>query len=153
MKKNDIKKSFDELYQKYLFALKELDRAQLILEKSPKEVIREVVVPISSQHEKQLIDRIKYLEAELEKKPKEIVVEGPRRPVAVEKAASGDLREAARLLTKSDFNKEDMSEQDIFDMLTKLSEEEVNTTLGFWAVPLPTQDTNTDTKPRYSRKK
>ena len=89
----------------------------------------------------------------LEQKPKEVIVEGPRRPVTIEKPATGDLREAARLLTKSDFNKEDLSEKEIFDILTKLSEEEVNTTLGFWAVPLPTHENTTDTKPRYSRKK
>lgn len=100
-----------------------------------------------------VLQKLHDAQLQLEEKPKEVIVEGPRRPVAIEKPASGDLREAARLLTKSDFNKEDLSEKEIFDILTKLSEEEVNNTLGFWAVPLPTGDDTTQDKPRYVGKK
>ena len=53
----------------------------------------------------------------------------------------------------SDFNKEDLSEKEIFDILQKLSEDEVNKALGFWAVPLPSEDNDTPNKPRYTSKK
>jgi hypothetical protein len=58
----------------------------------------------------------------------------------------GDYRNAARLLANSEWNKEDLSEQDIYDMLIKMSEDEVRKKIGFWAMPLPkdqTRSTNT----------
>jgi hypothetical protein len=60
-----------------------------------------------------------------------------------------ELREAARLMSISDLNKEDLSAQDIYDMMMKTSEEEVRSKVGFWAVPLPKAD---DPKPTPNRK-
>ena len=82
---------------------------------------------------------INELHTQLQEKPKEI-----------EKAASGDLREAARLMAQSELNKEDLSEDDIYEMLQKSSEEDVKRKIGFWAMPLPTDDTEPkDTNKRY----
>ena len=121
MKKNEIKQAFDQLTQKYMNALLELQNLQKLLESNPTEIF----------------------------------IETPSKPIEVEKPASGDLREAARLLCQSEFNKEDLSEKQIFEILMKQSREEVNRTLGFWAVPLPLADTdnnNNSDKPRYTRK-
>lgn len=65
------------------------------------------------------------------------------KPDTVEKAATGDLLEAARILATSEMNKEDLSQEEIYDMLRKGSEEEVKRKIGFWAMPLPT-DTDDD---------
>ena len=83
------------------------------------------------------------LETQLKEKPKE-----------VEKVASGDLREAARLMAQSELNKEDLSEDEIFEMLQKSSEEDVKKKIGFWAMPLPTDNEETiDNNKRYIGKK
>lgn len=74
--------------------------------------------------------------------------------VTVEKAATGDLREAARLLATSEFNKEDLSEDEIYQMLKSQSEEEVKRKIGFWAMPLPKDgETKTNTSTVYIGKK
>lgn len=62
--------------------------------------------------------------------------------VQVEMPASGDLREAARLMSISEFNKEDLSEKEIFNILQDTSESEVKSKLGFWAVDYPKEDTS-----------
>lgn len=109
MKQNEIQKAFDELNAKYLYALKQLQRAYKLLEEKPD---------------------------------------------TVERAASGDLREAARLLASSEMNKEDLSEQEIYEMLQKGSEEEVKRKIGFWAMPLPNDtDEQSDTDKIYIGKK
>lgn len=66
------------------------------------------------------------------------------RPDTIEKAATGDLLEAARILATSEMNKEDLSQEEIYDMLQKGSQEEVKRKIGFWAMPLPkdTDDNN-----------
>jgi|TARA_B110000971_G_scaffold220207_1_gene263169 hypothetical protein len=74
-------------------------------------------------------------------------------PKVVEKEASGDLKEAARLMAMSEFNKEDLSEHEIFDLLTKSSEDEVKKKIGFWATPLPTDADNRSNTKRYIGKK
>jgi len=74
-------------------------------------------------------------------------------PKVVEKEASGDLKEAARLMAMSEFNKEDLSEHEIFDLLTKSSEDEVKKKIGFWATPLPTDADNSSNTKRYIGKK
>jgi hypothetical protein len=85
--------------------------------------------------------------------PVEKVVE-VEKPVEVERAATGDLHEAARLLANSEFNKEDLSAQEIFDLLQKVSEDEVKSRMGFWAMPLPHSDADTDTSNiKYTSKK
>lgn len=64
-----------------------------------------------------------------------------------------ELQEAARLMSLSDLNKEDLSAKAIYDMMIKTSESEVHSKAGFWAVPLPKAD---DPKPtpnkRYTTK-
>tara|TARA_B100001057_G_C22855797_1_gene952627 strand:- start:148 stop:2046 length:1899 start_codon:yes stop_codon:yes gene_type:complete len=98
-----------------------------------------------------LKNRITDLEKEVNKQPEIIEKEVP---VEIEKPASGDLKEAARLMAQSEFNKEDLTEKQIFDMLQKTSEEDVKKKIGFWAMPLPKSDTdNKDTNKRYIGKK
>lgn len=101
--------------------------------------------------------RIRDLEEEVIQKPKilEKIVEVEKTvEKIIEKAASKDLREAARLLAQSEFNKEDLSEDDIYNILLKSSDNDVKRKLGFWAVPLPKNDTDTtDTNKRYIGKK
>ena len=89
---------------------------------------------------KRLKSRIKELESQKEK------------IVTVEKSASGDLMEAARLMASSEMNKEDLSESEIYKLLQKSSEEEVKRKIGFWAQPLPEPDP-TETNKRYIGKK
>ena len=96
---------------------------------------------LESQNQK-LSRVINDLEDQLNEKPKE-----------VEKAASGDLKEAARLMAQSEFNKEDLSEKEIFEMLQKSSEEEVKRKIGFWAMPLPKDTDKPDNNKRYLGKK
>ena len=98
-----------------------------------------------------LKNRITDLEKEVNKQPEIIEKEVP---VEIEKPASGDLKEAARLMAQSEFNKEDLTEKQIFDMLQKTSEEDVKKKIGFWAMPLPkSDDDNKDTNKRYIGKK
>ena len=89
---------------------------------------------------KQLKSRIEELELQKEK------------IVTVEKEASGDLKEAARLLAASEMNKEDLSEGQIFKLLQKSSEEEVKKKIGFWAHHYRHPDKPETTK-RYIGKK
>jgi hypothetical protein len=56
------------------------------------------------------------------------------------------LRNAARLMSNSELNKEDLSADEIYDMLIKMSEDEVKKKIGFWAMPLPDSDTINTTK-------
>ncbi len=110
--------------------------------------------------------QLKKRVTELESKPaeileKEIIVEKiveveKEVPVEVERAASGDLRQAARLLASSMLNKEDLTADEIFEILQKSSQDDVKRKLGFWAVPLPKQgDTEniTNTDKRYIGKR
>jgi hypothetical protein len=110
-----------------------------------------------SKDNRSLKQRIQELESQLKDKPEvvERVVEVERQvPVEVERASSGDLRTAAKLLSRSEFNKEDLSEDDIYAMLVKGSEDEVKRKLGFWAVPLPKRDQDhTDSDKKYIGKK
>ena len=108
---------------------------------------------------KNLKKRIKELEEIVSKQPDVIekIVEVEKTvevPVEVEKAATGDLREAARLLAYIEFNKEDLTTDQIFEMIQKSSADEVKRKLGFWAVPLPKDDiSNNDTNKQYIGKK
>ena len=131
--------------------------------------IREVVVPISSHQEREFLETIRQLEKRIkdliEDDHKEViikekivykekVVEGPSRPVPIEIPATGDLRTAATLIANSEMNVNDLSTTEILTMLNDLSTEEVNSKLGFWAVPLPTNETKPDDKDtRYTLKK
>lgn len=198
--KDQLEKALNDLWERYGNLLAMLDDSLDKLEEKPKEVVREVVVPLATKQEKAYQHKIKQLTAELKAKPKEIIkevtvvehvpkeihvevvnkevedelrrqikklekelakkpkeiikevvkekiVEGPRRPIEIEKASTGDLREAARLMAASELNKEDLTEKEIFDILMKSSQEEVNTKLGFWAVPLPKADDDNNDNP------
>ena len=67
--------------------------------------------------------------------------------------SAGDMQEAARLMAQSEMNKEDLSEQEILDMLQRLSEEEVKRKMGFWAMPLPSEDDDTPANVKYTGKR
>lgn len=71
----------------------------------------------------------------------------------VERASTKDLREAARLMSRSELNKEDLTEDQIFELLQKASEADVKRKLGFWAVPLPKNDQTDITNKKYIGKK
>jgi preprotein translocase subunit SecD len=154
--------------------IKQLEKTISSLEEKlsvkPKETIREVVVPMASKQEKAFREQISQLEKRIkdliEDEHKEViikekivykekVVEGPSRPVPVEVEvpATGDLRSAATLIANSEMNVNDLSTKEILTMLKDLSAEEVNSKLGFWAVPLPTDDDKTDKDTRYTLKK
>ncbi len=89
---------------------------------------------------------------------KEVIVEVPvtefveTAPEVIEKESSKDLHEAARLMAQSEFNREDLSEQQIYKILIKESEDEVKKKIGFWAMPLPTDD-KAPTNKKYTGKK
>lgn len=110
----------------------------LELEKTYK---REVVMPLSSQQEKMYIDKINQLTEQLKKKPE-----------VIERESTKDLRRAAKLMAKSEANKEGYTEEEIFELLQKSDQDIVNKQLGFWAVPLPTGDTDNNTSKRYLKK-
>jgi len=121
-----------------------------------KQVPVEVVVEDTVKTNKLLADinvltnRILELESQ---EPVERIIEVERivekevpvdRFIEIEKAASGDLKTAAQLMASSEFNKEDLSEKEIYALLQKSSEEEVKRKIGFWAMPLPTGDEDND---------
>lgn len=96
--------------------------------------------------------RIRDLEKEAGVQPKIVEIE-KEVPVEVERAATKDLKEAARLMSRSELNKEDLTEEVIFSLLQKASEADVRKRLGFWAVPLPKSDETDTTNKRYIGKK
>ena len=75
----------------------------------------------------------KYLTALREIERCHKLLEQDQHPVEHDK----QLRNAARLMSNSELNKEDLSADDIYDMLIKMSEDEVKKKIGFWAMPLP----------------
>ena len=101
--------------------------------------------------------RIRELETEMKQplQATEKIVEVEKEVIVeVERAATKDLREAARLMARSELNKEDLAEEEIFSLLQKASEADVKKRLGFWAVPLPKSGDQTDTtNQRYIGKK
>ena len=166
-------------YEKTLKALDDKPK-EVIIEKEvekivevPVEVIKEVVVerevPVEKIVEVEVqkeIEVIKEVERIVEKEvpgperiveipgPERIVeVPGPEKIVEVEKTSTGDLKEAARLMAQSEFNKEDLSEEDIYNLLQKSSEEDARKKIGFWAMPLPTDTDKPQTNKRYLGKK
>ena len=96
------------------------------------------------KHNQTLQSQINTLTKEVEKKVE---------PEVIQKAAEGDLRDAARLMAQSELNKEDLTEEEIFNLLQKSSEDEVKRKIGFWAMPLPTDTDKPDTNKRYIGKK
>ena len=110
------------------------------------ERIKEVVVPLASEQERNYITQIQSLENTIN----DI---SSKEPEVIEKASTNDLREAARLMAQSELNKEDLSEDDIYNLLMKSSEEDVKKKIGFWAMPLPKDTDKPDTNKRYLGKK
>lgn len=164
----------------YVDRLVEVPGPERIVEvEKPIEIIKEVVgperiiqveVPVEKIVEVENLDRINNLSDDNKKLKKRIIeleqivnkqpevvekiVEVPVEvPVEIEKAATGDLKHAAKLLAQSEFNKEDLTVDQIFEILQKSSEEEVRKKVGFWAVPLPKQDPSNTTDKRYIGKK
>lgn len=121
-------------------------------------VIREDTSKIEqlSKDNAALKGRIRDLEKEISVPPTvvEKIVEVEKQvPVEVERAATKDLREAARLMARSELNKEDLTEEEIFNLLQKASDADARQKLGFWAVPLPKSDQTDTTNKRYIGKK
>ena len=104
------------------------------------------------------IEELKKQKPEVKIVEKEVIVEVPvtefvdAKPEVIEKESTKDLHEAARLMAQSEFNKEDLSEKQIYNILLKESEEEVKKKIGFWAMPLPT-DPQQPTNKKYTGKK
>ena len=122
----------------------EIEKLEKKLKIKPKVVEKIVEVPVEK-----IVEVPVEIVREIEK-----VVEGPRRPKVIEKDATGDLLGAATLIANSELNVNDLSTDEVLNMLKDLSQEEVNKQLGFWAIPLPKdgdQDEQDD-KPRYLKK-
>ena len=125
---------------------KEVPGPERIVEVPGPERVKEVVVPLASEQERIYIQQIQALENTIE----DI---NSKEPEVIEKASTNDLREAARLMAQSELNKEDLSEDDIYNLLLKSSEEDVKKKIGFWAMPLPKETDKPDTNKRYLGKK
>lgn len=153
-----VERVVEKPIEKIVEVIKEVPRIEYVVKEKPVE--RTVKVEDTGRVQ-QLLDDNKLLKkrvTELEQKPDKIVeklvevekiVEVEKQvPVEVEVAATGDLRQASRLLAASELNKEDLTADEIFDILKKNSNEEVKRKLGFWAVPLPkngdTEETTVD---------
>jgi hypothetical protein len=154
-----VEKIVEVEVEKEVEVIKEVER---IVEKEvpgPERVVRVE----SSEGVKRLNKEIQSLQNELQQlRNKEPVIKEVERivevekevPVEVEKPASGDLKNAAHLMAISELNKEDLSEQQILEMLQKSSDEEVKRKLGFWAVQLPKTDVDKEpTNKKYIGKK
>jgi len=74
-------------------------------------------------------------------------------PEVIETPSTRDLSEAARLMAKSELNKEDLSHEQILKILTECSDAELKNKLGFWAVPLPKPTDESNLNKVYIRKK
>ena len=121
------------------------------------EVVKKVEVPgperLIVKTDNSKIDELTKVNSSLQKVITDLESKLQDKPKEIEKAATGDLREAARLMAQSELNKEDLSEEDIFDMLQKSSEEDVKRKIGFWAMPLPKDEDTKDSNKRYIGKK
>jgi uncharacterized protein (UPF0335 family) len=124
----------------------EVPGPERIIEVPGPERVKEVVVPLANEQERRYIQQIQALENTIE----DI---NSKEPEVIEKASSNDLREAARLMAQSELNKEDLTEDDIYNLLMKSSEEDVKKKIGFWAMPLPKDTDQPETNKRYLGKK
>lgn len=114
----------------------EVEKEVTVVEQIPVEKIVQVV---NKEEEKKLRDRIQELEDLYEK------------TINTNKTEA-DFRNAARLMSSSEMNKEDLSEDEIYNLLVKSSEDEARRKMGFWAVPLPKNDDTEQTKTTFSTK-
>lgn len=135
-KANEIQKAFEELNAKYLYALKCLQKANSSLCE---------LNELKTQNES-LKAEIARLEKQLAEKPKEI-------EKLVEVTSENDLVSAARIMARSELNKEDLSESEILEFLRKSSDDEIKRKMGFWAVPLPRDEIKSPTNKKYIGKK
>ena len=151
MNRDEIQQAFNKLNAKYLLALKKLQAAYLLLDDNSK---NEKLKQDNAQLKKTILE----LQNQLNSKPQTVekIVE-VEKIIEVEKQVSNsntnNFNSVAKLLVNSEFNKEDLSIQEIEQALEKFSEEEVKRKMGFWAVPLPKDNTTTDTSKRYIGKK
>ena len=134
MTRDEIQKAFNELNKKYYNTLAELNRVYNLLAEKPQ---KRVVKVESSETVKRLQIELENLKNQLAQKPKQIEKQVP---VEVEKPHTKDLRHAAKLTAQSDLNVEDLSEDEIYEILLRGSEAEVKRRIGFWAMPLPQKD-------------
>ena len=151
----------EKIYRQKIKALE--TEIEKLKNQPPVEIIKEVEVEKIIEKEKivekpveieKIVEVVKEVPGPEKIVYKEKVVEGPRRTQTIEMPATGDLRSAATLIANSELNVNDLSTEEILTMLKDLSAEEVNNKLGFWAVPLPTNDEDdSDTDTRYTIKK
>ena len=135
-KANEIQKAFEELNAKYLYALKCLQKANSSLCE---------LNELKTQNES-LKGEIAQLKKQLAEKPKEI-------EKLVEVTSENDLVSAAKIMARSELNKEDLSESEILEFLRKSSDDEIKRKMGFWAVPLPRDESKLPTNKKYIGKK
>jgi len=111
-------------------------------------VEKEVIVEKEIVVEKIVTDgeKINELATEVERLIRELDQEKNRNQ------QTDDSTHMASILANSELNKEDLSEQEILELLEKSSEEDVKRKMGFWAVPLPKEDGNEQPK-KYLQKK
>ena len=152
----EIEKPVEKIIEVPVEVIKEVIVPQRVIEVD-KEAVKNIIKITREKNSltednKKLKKYINELEQVVNKQP-EIVEKIVEVPVEVEKAATGDLKHAARLLAQSEFNKEDLTVDQIFEILQKSSEDEVRKKIGFWAVPLPKQDPLNTTDKRYIGKK
>ena len=136
--KAQIKDLNKQLKQKPTEVIKEIEVEKVVEKVVEVEVPKETVVTV----EKEVPGPERIVEVP---GPERIVeVPGPERVVEKEVEVVAGLREAAKMVAASDFNKEGYSEDELYDMLQKASEEDIKKKIGFWAMPLPSDDEDGD---------
>lgn len=136
--KAQIKDLNKQLKQKPTEVIKEIEVEKVVEKVVEVEIPKETVVTV----EKEVPGPERIVEVP---GPERIVeVPGPERVVEKEVEVVAGLREAAKMVAASDFNKEGYSEAELYDMLQKASEEDVKKKIGFWAMPLPNDDDDED---------
>ena len=74
-----------------------------------------------------------------------------KKPSVIEKESTKDLRLAATLIAATELNPNKLSEQEIYEILIKQNDDEVKKKIGFWASPLPKDDSGSNTITTYRR--
>jgi len=137
MNRDEIQQAFNKLNAKYLLALKKLQAAYLLLDDNAQ--LKKTILELQNQLNSKPQTVEKIVEVEVEKQ--------------VSNSNTNNFNSVAKLLVNSEFNKEDLSVEEIEKALEKFSEDEVKKRMGFWAVPLPKDSITTDTTKRYIGKK
>lgn len=68
-------------------------------------------------------------------------------------ADTSDIEYTASLLVNSEMNKEDLTKDEIVELLKKSSDDEIKRKMGFWAVPLPKDEARTHRNKKYIGKR